>query len=167
MLRCRSVRPAPGQVVGHSENSPQRPCRNGPVPLEPLSTKEVGPDTPFQHIRPGPGCGPTAREHGYLARRFQQYRIAVELQKPLLAGGKRADLHDLFRLGFPCVRAMADERPGTRSNVPLFSNPMNPRSKRWSMDGVRSRPFSPLIGSSLLESRQGLQGSAHARSTRE
>jgi hypothetical protein len=40
---------------------------------------------------------------------------------------------------------------------PLSSKPINPRSKRWSILGVKSKPFSPFNRSSFDESRQGLQ----------
>jgi hypothetical protein len=46
--------------------------------------------------------------------------------------------------------------------VPESSNPMNPRSKRWSMLGVINSPFSPSRRSSLEESpRLGVARDQH------
>jgi hypothetical protein len=38
-------------------------------------------------------------------------------------------------------------------SLPLSSNPINPRSKRWSILGVKSKPFSPSSRSSLVSPR--------------
>jgi len=47
---------------------------------------------------------------------------------------------------------------GEMMRLPLPSNPMKPRSNRWSMLGVSSSPFSPFSRSSLvLQSRHALQ----------
>jgi hypothetical protein len=74
---------------------------------------------------------------------LEQDGAPVKIQELFLAAGEPSHIDNLHG-----VDAYSLER-GTMSDrgdygFPLSSKPMKPRSKRWSMLGVRSSPFSPF-----------------------
>ena len=73
-----------------------------------------------------------------------------------MAGRERADVNDFCRLT-PIFSSEGRWATGAKISASLSSQPMKPRSKRWSMLGVSRSPSSPLVRSSLLESRHGLR----------
>lgn len=81
---------------------------------------------------------------------FQEHPVAVKVEEMLLASRKPANVDD-FRVFTPIFSRDGRCAMGDKISVPLSSNPINPRSNKWSMVGVRRRPFSPLIRSSLVE----------------
>ena len=80
----------------------------------------------------------------------------MEIEELLLTGGERADVDGLRGVdAHPKKRGAM--RDGEMMRAPSFSNPINPRSNKWSVLGVSNNPFSPFNLSSLVESRHGLQ----------
>src|SRR5260370_41861817 len=77
--------------------------------------------------------------------------LKEELKSIAIAGYRlRADVYMLEQMFGLWVT-------GDMSNAPVASNPIKPRSNRWSMLGVSKRPFSPSSRPSFLQSRHGLQ----------
>jgi hypothetical protein len=80
----------------------------------------------------------------------------VKIEEPTLALGESADIDGALRFD---AHTLKDGRcaTGKMISLPESSNPMKPRSNRWSMLGVSRSPFSPSTRSSFDESRHGLQ----------